>query len=96
MDHVVEMRKKETEVPASADDLADALYKVAKATKEALADGWQPGTDLPPILLTAVKEFGEVAESAGKLSPDAKTKPAAFAKALAMGAADGAGLWTDQ
>lgn len=41
--------KKEIEIPKEAAELAEAIAQAVKAVKDALADGWQVGTDLPAL-----------------------------------------------
>lgn len=49
--------KVEVEVPKESYELANGLAKILKAAKDAAADGWQSGQDLPVVLLEAFKEL---------------------------------------
>lgn len=50
----VEMVKIEVMVPKETHELKVALVKVVTAIKAALADGWQPGVDVPVIVAEAL------------------------------------------
>ena len=65
-------------------ELALGVAELTKAVKLALKDGFQPGQDLPPILLTAVNQFAAI-EGVDKIDDEAKENPEAFAKAIAIG-----------
>lgn len=60
----MEKVQKTLELPKAASDLGDGLVAFASVAKQALADGWQPGQDLPVLVSAAVanliKPLGEL------------------------------------
>lgn len=52
--------KKEVEVSKEVSELGDAVLALVKAVKTSLADGWQPGADIPAILVACVGQLGAV------------------------------------
>lgn len=44
---------KTIEVPKETDEIFQAVVGIVKATKKALADGFQPGADIPAIVAEA-------------------------------------------
>lgn len=85
------------EVPVSvskeAHDIGSGLFKIQKAAKEALSDGWQPGQDLPIILTTAMSEMLEMLSGIDKVPGEWSEDNAAFMKAFMIPLADSMGLW---
>lgn len=49
--------KVEIELPKEMAAIKEAIGKMVGAVKTSLADGWQPGTDLPAILIAGMAEL---------------------------------------
>lgn len=69
-------------------DLTQHLCDYIKALKSALADGWQPGTDIPAILQATIAEGYGVIQDVPQLGNEKDEDAVAFAKALAIGGVD--------
>ena len=81
------------EVSASAHEVGSAFVKIAKVVKEKLADGWDPFSDTPAIVVAAVAELGAVIGKLGHLrQPEAQLNPRRPAMAEEGHRFDGAGL----
>lgn len=75
---------KSVEVPKNASAIGDALVQIAKATKAALADGWQPGTDIPAILVASFQPLTSAVAALGSVSAETAEDPAEVALAFAL------------
>jgi hypothetical protein len=77
------METKTIEVPVAAAtfDLGSHLGKFIAAVKQAVADGWQPGADLPAVISSAVEELVPAVADLQKLGDEVADKQA-FANAL--------------
>lgn len=80
--------KLEVEVPKELYELAKGLVNVAKAAKEAMADGWQPQDDLPKMLAAVVAEIPVALVGLEKVSGEMKDNPGASIKAVVLAASD--------
>jgi hypothetical protein len=76
---------KQVEVMKEADELVQALVSIVKAVKTALKDGFQPGADLPAIIVSAVASLPSALEGVQKLPEEAKADPVAFTQAFVLG-----------
>jgi hypothetical protein len=85
--------KKEVEVAKEVSEVGDAVLAIIKATKAALADGWQPGSDVPAILTACLSQLGAVSALSGVPADWAEDKSAVL-KACALLASDLAGVLT--
>lgn len=83
MEKVVEIK-----VQASGHDLTQHLADVVKAYKQALADGWQPGTDIPVVILSVIGKAPAIMATLPQLGPDAAADKLAFIKGVNIGAYD--------
>ena len=72
------------EVTKEAHELGEALAKLVAATKQALADGFQPSSDLPAVVMTAFAELPKAIEGLDKMDDEAKGHVKAFGLALAL------------
>ena len=77
----------EVEVSKEAYELGTGAARIIKAVKEAVADGWQAGEDLPPIIASLFAEMAAV-EGIDRIDDEMKEDPAAFAKAVALSLSD--------
>lgn len=76
------------QVSESAAVLSDALKTIVAACQKALADGWQPATDVPSIVLTATGELGKVIKEIPDIPADLAEDKIAFVRGLLNGALD--------
>lgn len=81
------MKKEKTiEVSKEVSEVFEALTGIAKATKQALADGWQMGSDIPAIVMAAYAKLPPAIEGADKIKDEFAEDKKAFAKACTDGA----------
>jgi hypothetical protein len=76
------------EVSKEAHELAVGVKEVALAVKQALADGFQVGQDIPAVIGVAIGSLAVAVAGVEKLGEEIKEDPAAFSKALALPMAD--------
>lgn len=81
------------EVSKSADDLGKALVAVARAVKDAVADGWNPLTDVPAIVLASIGQLGSAAAAVPRVAPDVAEDWEAFARGIVNRSLDVAHLF---
>lgn len=67
-----EIKKIEVEVSKEAYELGEGLKNFAVAIKEAMADGWQMGDDLPKIVTAAVASLLPALQGVEKMKAEAK------------------------
>jgi hypothetical protein len=84
----MELKKLEVEVSKEAHELGEAVAKLVLATKQALADGFQVGQDVPAIVMTAFAELPKAIEGLDKLDDEAKAHLKPFVMALTLPIAD--------
>lgn len=84
------MAKKELTVEVSKEthELAIALVGIAAATKKALADGFQPGQDIPAIVTEAWAKLPEAIQGMDQVDDEFKESKSAFIKAIGLASAD--------
>jgi len=82
------MKTIQIEVQEGAYDAGAALAKFAGVVKLALADGWQVGVDLPPILASALADLAPAFVNLGKINDELAQNKVLFAKSLGLGLAD--------
>lgn len=80
--------KKTYEVSKEADELAGALVKMITAIKDALADGWQPGTDVPVIIAQALTVLVPAIDGISQLDDEIEENLGAFVRAFGIAAID--------
>lgn len=73
------------EVSKEAHELMSGFIEVVKASRKALADGFQPGQDVPEILIKAVGQLPAMVGGLDQLPAEAKEDLAAFVNAGALG-----------
>ena len=76
------------EVSKEAHELAVGVKEVALAVKQALADGFQVGQDIPAVIGVAIGSLSVAVAGVEKLGAEIAEDPAAFSKALALPMAD--------
>jgi hypothetical protein len=80
---IMELKKIEISVPKESYELAKGIQAVVEAVVVAVKDGFQPGQDIPAIVVAAVSALPAAVDGIDKLSDEAKD-PVAFAKAFAL------------
>lgn len=75
-------------VSKEAYELGQGLVKFASALKGALANGFQPGQDIPVVVAAAITELIPAMDGVQLLSDEVKQDPVAFASAFALSAKD--------
>jgi hypothetical protein len=73
------------DVPKETQELVQAIVEVVKAAKLALADGFQPGQDLPVIAVAAFQNLLAGVQGIAQLPEEAKADPGKLAVVLALG-----------
>lgn len=76
----------QVQVAKEMHEVMDGLSEVVAAVKQALADGFQPGQDLPAIVLAAVNKLPPALEGMDKVKDELKNSPKEFINAAALGA----------
>jgi len=74
-------------------EMGQGIYKIIQAAKQASADGWQPGQDVPAILMTVVAELVPMVGDMDKIPAEYKEDKAAFLKSMAVPMSDMAALF---
>lgn len=64
--------------------MGEALAKLVLVSKQAMADGFQPGMDIPAVVMAAFAELPKAIEGLEKMDDEAKAHVKAFALALAL------------
>ena len=77
--------KVEVEVSKEAHELMVGLAAVVAAVKLSLADGFQPGSDLPAIVLSAVASLPVAIAGIEQLPAEVTTESPEFVKAVSVG-----------
>lgn len=80
----MEKLKLEVEVAKETYELGKGLDGIVGAVQKALADGWQPGQDVPQILMEAMGALVPAIQGVDKISAET-SDPQAFADAVYMG-----------
>lgn len=72
------------EVHKEAYELGKGLAGILKAVQDARKDGWDTATDLPMLVVNAVRELLPAVEGVEKLPAEAKANGVMFGKSLAL------------
>lgn len=77
-------------VPVSqeADEFMTKLNDFISVVKTQLADGWQAGTDLPPMMTAALMDLVPAIQAATKFGDAFTADKIAFIKGMELGATD--------
>lgn len=85
--------EKKVAVSKELSEVMDAVVGIVAATKEALADGFQPGADLPAVVAAAFAKLPAAVAGVESIAAElAEDRAAAFA-AVNVGALELAALW---
>ena len=76
------------EVSEKAHDLMAAMAEITALSKQALKDGFQPGQDIPVVLLGAVAKFAVIVGAIQAVDDEIKEDMGAFLAAVGLGAKD--------
>lgn len=85
----MEIVKVETEVTKEVHELGLAVKGVIKAYKDATADGWQSGTDIPAILMASFQKLSVAIEGVEKVGGEFKEEPLKAALGVLLPVAEG-------
>ena len=85
MSEAIETLKVESEVTKETYEVCDALAEVVKNTKQALADGFQPGQDIPAVVLGSFNKFAAGLDGFMKMPAEAKGNTPAFIQGVGVG-----------
>lgn len=77
----------ETLVNAQAHGFGNALASFVEKLDKALEDGWQPGTDLPPILSAALTDLAPQVTKFSEIKQAFELDPVYSGKAMSLAAA---------
>jgi hypothetical protein len=80
----VEMVNMSMEVPKQLNDFANGLAELFAAIKGNLADGFQPGQDLPVLITQAIAKLGPIVNSAQGILPAFKEHPLSAGVVIAV------------
>ena len=80
--------QKTIEVSKEASELADALAGIVKAVRLAVKDGFQPGTDIPAIVVQALALLPTAIAGVDQLGPELAEDKAAFFQAWTLAGLD--------
>jgi hypothetical protein len=83
----MEYVEKKVSVPKEVSELADGVVKIVIAIKNAMADGWNLGQDLPIIVTTALAVLPTAIDGFDKLGEESKDE-SAFTMAFLLAAKD--------
>lgn len=73
------------EVTKEAHELVEGVVKFLGDLKGALADGWQPGKDLPVLLQATIADLVPAVQGVEKLGVESKEDEEAFVTAFLLG-----------
>lgn len=77
--------KVEVEVSKEAYELGQGLAVFIKAAKQALNDGFQPGQDLPALMMSAMNDLLPAVQGLDQIEAEIKEDGQAFRQAVALG-----------
>lgn len=74
----------QVKVSKEAHELGEGLKKFVLSIKGALADGWQPGADIPVVLSAALADLVPAVQGVEKIKDETKEDLEAFVSALVL------------
>lgn len=78
----------QVEIENSGYEVMQHTAKIVKAIKQAVADGFQPGTDLPVAVTALIAEFPGILESVPAIKGDIAEDKMGFIKGVNLAAYD--------
>lgn len=82
---------KQVKVAKEMYEVFQAVGMIVDAAKAALKDGWQPGTDIPMVLMAAMPALGTAIQGMDKIPVEMKEDLSSFLMAGAVGGSEIAG-----
>lgn len=76
------------EVSKETQEVLAALVEIVKASKQALADGFQPGADLPAIVAAAWAKLPEAISGLDQVPAEFAEDKAALVRTVLLGGSD--------
>lgn len=76
--------EKTVQVPKETMELVQGMVNMTLAAKKALADGWQPGSDIPMIAMSAFNELLVAVQGLDQLDDEFKSAPGKLALVLGL------------
>ena len=58
------------EVSKESHELATGVSNIVSVVRQCLADGWQPGTDVPTVVLAVIHELGTAMQGVDKIAAE--------------------------
>lgn len=80
--------KIECTVSKESYELAQGVVKMLSAVKGALADGWQPGQDLPVVVSAVIADLVPAVQGMDQVGVESKEDEKAFVNAFTHSAVD--------
>lgn len=71
----MEMKEFKTQYPKETMEVGEALAETLNATAKALEDGWQPGTDIPAIVIAPIGKLGQALDGMKNIPEEFSVKP---------------------
>ena len=71
-------------IPDETAELVQGLIAFVGSIKDSLEDGWQPGIDIPVILMKALNDLPSAIGGIDQLDDEAKQDPAAMIAAVGI------------
>lgn len=81
---MVEKIMMQVEGTKEGNEIGMYMLKLARAIKNASADGWQAGQDIPEIVINTLQPLMAAIEGYDKISDEAKLETAAFVKGITV------------
>ena len=92
---MTDLVKKEVEVTKEANEIAEALVSLVASSKDAVADGFQAGQDIPTIIAANLTNLMTGFDGMDKLTTEAKEKKIAFIRAWNLAGLEIADMFLD-
>lgn len=81
----MEVVQLQVEVAKETYELGKGVDGVVASVQKALADGWQPGTDLPVIVVESLQALAPAVQGVEKMPEEAKEDAEKFVDAIYLG-----------
>lgn len=80
----METKEFKIELPRETMEIGEALASMVDSTALALADGWQPGADIPAILLSSITKLGSALVGIDQTPTEFRENPVKASMAVAL------------
>lgn len=81
------------EVEEKSYDVGQAVKNIVESAQQALADGFQPGQDVPAILTSSIMQLVTILQNAPAIPAESQEDLAAFIKSWSLAGLDIAALF---